>query len=200
MGNRIGIDSRMRTIVLEAGYILVSIDYRLAPETKLPAIISELEDALKWGRAEGPKLFKADPNRIAVCGGSAVSDDRQRPNRAGGFYNFCRQQRICPKEVTGWDPVVERSKFEPYMPVKNVTADYPPTLRIHGRTDTDVPFEQSALMAEEMKRHGVVHELFVIPNGEHGFGGGDPAVIARACERAREFLKQKPSAPWSVIG
>ena len=32
------------------------------------------------------------------------------------------------------------------MPVKNVTAAYPPTVLIHGTADTDVPFEQSQLI------------------------------------------------------
>ena len=31
---------------LEAGYIVVSIDYRLAPEVKIPAIIEDLQDAM----------------------------------------------------------------------------------------------------------------------------------------------------------
>src|SRR5262249_37558334 len=38
MGDRGGIDRRIRDRLLEAGYTVVSIDYRLAPETKLPAI------------------------------------------------------------------------------------------------------------------------------------------------------------------
>ena len=53
------------------GYAVVSIDYRLAPNTKLPAIIEDIQDAHRWVRAEGPKSFGADPNRIVVAGGSA---------------------------------------------------------------------------------------------------------------------------------
>ena len=42
-------------------HILVSIDYRLAPETQLPEVIADVEDAFRWIRKEGPKLFGADP-------------------------------------------------------------------------------------------------------------------------------------------
>src|SRR5690349_8033925 len=35
---------------LQAGYTIVAIDYRLAPETKLPAIIEDLQDAYRWVR------------------------------------------------------------------------------------------------------------------------------------------------------
>lgn len=56
---------------LAAGYTVVSIDYRLAPETKLPAILDDLRDAYKWLREQGPKLLHVDPDRIAVIGHSA---------------------------------------------------------------------------------------------------------------------------------
>ena len=56
---------------LASGYVLVSIDYRLAPETKLKGIIEDVEDAYAWVRNHGPNLFNIDPNRIAVMGMSA---------------------------------------------------------------------------------------------------------------------------------
>src|SRR5262249_29534549 len=55
----------------ENGFVLVSLDYRLAPETQLPEIIRDIEDAFRWIRKEGPQLFQADASRIAVVGGSA---------------------------------------------------------------------------------------------------------------------------------
>ncbi|MBI4663785.1 MAG: alpha/beta hydrolase [Verrucomicrobia bacterium] len=58
---------------LERGFALVSIDYRLAPETKLPEIIEDVEDAFKWVREKGPKLFRIDPSRIGLHGDSAGS-------------------------------------------------------------------------------------------------------------------------------
>src|SRR5438093_403548 len=50
MGHRGGIADRVKHMILGAGYALVSIDYRLAPETKLPAIIEDLEDGVTWVR------------------------------------------------------------------------------------------------------------------------------------------------------
>lgn len=52
-------------------YVVVSIDYRLAPETKLPAIIQDIQDAFRWVREQGPRLFYIDPEKLGVAGGSA---------------------------------------------------------------------------------------------------------------------------------
>ena len=50
------------------------------------------------------------------------------------------------------DPQAEAEKFTPYMPVRNVTSEYPPTILIHGTHDTDVPYQQSLLLAEQLTR------------------------------------------------
>jgi acetyl esterase/lipase len=71
MGDRGGVDRRLRSPFLQAGYAIASIDYRLAPETKLPQIIEDLHDAYTWLQDQGPKLFNVDTSRIAVAGGSA---------------------------------------------------------------------------------------------------------------------------------
>ena len=68
-------------------------------------------------------------------------------------------------------------------------ANYPPTSLIHGTNDTDVPYEQSVMMAEEFMKHGVKYQLHSIKNGEHGLGGGDPNAINEAYEEAFRFLK-----------
>jgi len=232
----------------ENGWVIVSLDYRLAPETKLPEIIADIEDAFRWIRTSGPELFQADPDRIAVVGGSAggyltlssgyrveprpkalvslwgygdligpwysepsphytskltakeaeelltyqpVSDSRDRQHaKAGLFYQYCRQHGLWPKMVAGWDPHSEADKFKPYMPVKNVTSAYPPTILIHGDKDTDVPVEQSRLMAAEMKKEGVEHWLITIAGAEHGLADGDRQEVKAAYEAAVEFLKK----------
>jgi acetyl esterase/lipase len=70
-GSRIGIPPVLVALARNRGYAIVSIDYRLAPNTKLPAIIEDVEDAYRWIRTEGPQKFGANPGRIAVAGGSA---------------------------------------------------------------------------------------------------------------------------------
>ena len=70
-GSRKGINSKQLELYLRAGYTVISIDYRLAPETKLPEIITDLQDAFQWIRNSGLDLFLVDPERIAVVGHSA---------------------------------------------------------------------------------------------------------------------------------
>ncbi len=260
MGGRQWIDKRIKNAFLEAGYAIVSIDYRLAPETKLPAIIEDVEDAFKWVRDRGPALFRIDSRRIAVLGGSAggyltlisghrvkprptvllafygygdligdwystpslharhqkskmsedqaraqvsaapIANSRERQGNGGAFYQFCRQRGIWPLAVSGWDPHTEAEKYGPYMPVKNVSREYPPTLLIHGTDDTDVPYEQSVMMAEEFKKFGVDHVFITIAHGEHGLGGGDPRKIESAYERAFQFVHERMSRKVGIRG
>lgn len=55
----------------EAGFNVCSIDYRLAPETKLPAITEDIQDILIWLQNEGKDTYHYDPENIAVIGSSA---------------------------------------------------------------------------------------------------------------------------------
>ena len=70
LGNRKGSVRLFHAGLLDQGYVIVSIDYRLAPETKLPAIIEDVQDAWKWMR-EQFRRFGIDRGRIATGGASA---------------------------------------------------------------------------------------------------------------------------------
>jgi acetyl esterase/lipase len=247
VGCRCDVTRQMRDAFLAAGCALVSIDYRLAPETKLPQIIEDVRDAYTWLHEQGEKLLNVDAGRIAVLGGSAggyltlmsgfcvkprpaalvsfwgygdlvgpwysqpsehyrkqplvSKEDAWRgvsgPPTTGcnhetksrmRFYLHCRQQGLWPKEVSGFDPVTDTKAFEPYCPVQNVTAEYPPTLLIHGTNDTDVPYEQSVMMDKELTKHGVEHEFITVPNAGHGIGDGDPKLVAAAYAAVVPFV------------
>jgi len=70
-GHRGNLCDWQRDFYLSAGYTVVSIDYRLAPETKLAGIIEDLRDAFRWVAEEGPRLFDAAPGMVATVGHSA---------------------------------------------------------------------------------------------------------------------------------
>lgn len=61
----------LRELCAQEGFTQVSIDYRLAPETKLSGIVDDLKDAWEWVHDELPRLFDVDTERIAVLGRSA---------------------------------------------------------------------------------------------------------------------------------
>jgi len=78
-----------------AGYWVVSIDYRLAPETKLPGIIEDVRDALDWVRGEGSKSFGYDAGKMAVIGASAggyltlmTGTFEKKPKVLVSFYGY----------------------------------------------------------------------------------------------------------------
>src|SRR6185312_10613833 len=56
---------------LDAGFAVISIDYRLAPETKLAAIFEDVRDAFAWVRSEPALRPHIDPTRLAAIGHSA---------------------------------------------------------------------------------------------------------------------------------
>jgi acetyl esterase/lipase len=71
MGSRTNLPHDERDRYLDARYAVVSVDYRLAPETKLPQIIDDLRDAFAWVRTTLPGLLQAQTARLAAVGHSA---------------------------------------------------------------------------------------------------------------------------------
>ncbi|QPC82246.1 alpha/beta hydrolase [Phototrophicus methaneseepsis] len=216
----------------DGGFHFVSINYRLAPETKLPEILDDIRDAWAWlhdkadslginrdrmailGHSAGAYLtllsgYQLNPRPAAVVSmagyckltsesftapapyyvreyasvdesearktigqhmisESGPNDSMQRYLGRGLFYLFCRQKGIWLYEVTGHDPD-DRAWFAKYEPIQNVSASYPPTMLLHGEPDTDIPFEQSLLMQQELARYGVTHKFLRDPNWGHTF-------------------------------
>ena len=247
MGNRDGVPGNLLELARANNYVLISIDYRLAPEVKLPEIIDDVKDAFRWIHGEARERLHLDPQRLVVAGGSAggyltmmtgicvtprpkalvaywgygdvdgpwytepsahyrqaglvakeeayravggaVTTGADRRPRAR-YYLYLRQNGLWTREVAGFDPSTERSKLDPFCPVRNITADYPPILMVHGTADTDVPYQESADMAAALKKQGVPHELITVEGGGHGLGDrANPAVID-AHERALAFIRR----------
>ena len=252
MGSRTSVPKNLLELCRTEGYVLVSLDYRLAPEVKLPAIIEDVKDAFRWLHSEGPKLLHIDPARMVVTGGSAggylalmtgicveprptglvaywgygdvdgdwytkpsahyrkaaplvskeeayqavggkvlTGTDATNQKGRGRYYLYLRQNGLWTQEVTGFDAATERTKLDPYCPVRNITSKYPHTLLVHGTVDTDVPYELSFEMAKELARHKVPHGLIPVANAGHGLAGGEAKLVTQAHEAALAFIRQK---------
>lgn len=63
-------DEFCRTIAKEVGALVISVDYRLAPEHPAPAAHDDFHAAVRWA-AEHAAEYGGDPARIAVAGDSA---------------------------------------------------------------------------------------------------------------------------------
>ena len=71
MGSKKGVPKQLTTLCEREKFVLVSLDYRLVPEAKIPDIIEDLRDGMNWIRSAGPELFGADPEKMVVAGASA---------------------------------------------------------------------------------------------------------------------------------
>ncbi len=251
VGSRESVPKQLLDLARQEDYVVVSIDYRLGPEAKLPAIAEDVTDAIAWIRSDGPKLYGADSEKLVISGGSAggyltlLAGTRVQPrpqglvaywgygdvdgdwytkpsefyrtklplvNEAdaraaiskqvltqtgpqnqkarGRLYHYFRQNGLWTKEVTGFDPATERAKLDRYCPIRSIPADYPPVLMIHGTTDDDVPYEQSAAMARALAERKLPHELVTVPGAGHGLAGGDRKLVDAANARALEFIRE----------
>ena len=63
-------DTICRALAHESGAVVISVDYRLAPEHKFPAAVEDAHAATLWVTANAPRLG-LDPRRIAIGGDSA---------------------------------------------------------------------------------------------------------------------------------
>ncbi len=111
----------LKDFFLSDGFVVVSIDYRLAPETKLPGIIEDIEDAFRWVREKGPALFGADAERIGAAGASA-----------GGYLTLMTGFRVQPRPCV---LVAEMSYGDPVGPWQANPSRHPPHYKTHLSRD-----------------------------------------------------------------
>ncbi|WP_047984223.1 alpha/beta hydrolase [Ornithinibacillus californiensis] len=247
-GSRTDIPEKQIEYFNQAGFNVFTIDYRLAPETKVNEIKKDIEDALKWLEEQGNEQFNIDKSKIAVMGSSAggylalltgllprkpraivslygygdITGDwylkpsayfLQKPKvpkdlaykllssqplsegpieRRYAIYLYCRQQGAWLQEATGLNPYMQKNEIQSLCPFYQAGTDYPPTLLLHGDSDTDVPYEESVKMNEKLKENSVESELITIKGGDHVFDEHweDP-IVQKAFEDIVAFLKDK---------
>lgn len=184
--------------LLKRGYVVVSINYRLAPRHKFPAPIEDAKCAIRFLRAHAAQ-YNLDPNRIAALGGSAgghivgllgTADAGAGFDASGGWTNESSRVQAVVDMFGPSDLVygleqgagsLSRAKkvfgaksadddvLRRASPVTYVSAEDPPFLLLHGEYDGLVPLSQSERMKAALERAGVPAELIIIKNAGHDF-------------------------------
>jgi acetyl esterase/lipase len=198
----------------EAGYLIVSLDYRMYPAYRFPAMIEDVKSAIRYLRAHAA-AYNLDPNRTALIGHSAgahlaalagLADER-----AGwdvGQYLQQSSQVQAVVEVSG--PTDLRRKFPEWVtdlkekvfgeeqlltgsPVYYAHAKAPPFLIIHGEEDEAVPVEQADLLYQALRAVGAPVEKLILQHGGHGLeavGGAMVPSIEQVFSKLFAFLEE----------
>lgn len=188
--------------LLKRGFLVASINYRLAPQYKFPAQIEDVKCAVRFLRADAIN-YCLDPDRIGVWGGSAgghlvdllgTTDESAGLEGLGGYLDqssrvqavvdmfgpadlnllFQGPQAAVAEQVFGTSDVGSQA-LRLASPVNYVSPDDPPFLIIHGDKDNVVPLKQSQVLYDSLSTAGVPVKLVIVKNGGYGFNpvGGD---------------------------
>jgi acetyl esterase/lipase len=117
----------------EAGFVVVSIDHRLIPETKIPEIIEDVEAAYEWVRSEGPGLFDADPERIAFIGhssggylalmaGVVLEPKPKAIISVYGFGDLTGDWTVLPNEYFNQQPAISEADARAVVGTPNISS------------------------------------------------------------------------------
>jgi acetyl esterase/lipase len=88
MGSRDAVPLHILEYCRDERVALISIDYRLAPQVQLPAIIEDLRDAFRWISNRGARVAGLDLTKVAVAGASA-----------GGYLTLMSGFAVEPKPL-----------------------------------------------------------------------------------------------------
>jgi acetyl esterase len=181
----------------DTGAVVVSVDYRMAPEWPFPHAVEDCFAVYRALREEAMRLG-GDPEKILVAGDSAggnlsavlplVARDRDVPVPAGAIL-LCPITNFCAEEHPGFERLAARGIVydtaffgfirgayllrksnwtHPYAsPALGDLGGFPRTLVVCGSDDPVV--EDNRAFAERLKAHGVHAELFERPHMPHGY-------------------------------
>jgi acetyl esterase len=110
-------DDLCRVLTNRAGCVTVSVDYRLAPESKFPAAAEDAFAATRWV-AENAVAIGADPARIAVGGDSAggnLSAVVAQMTRDRGGPQLAHQVLLYPAVDAAMDTASYRTNADGYL-------------------------------------------------------------------------------------
>ena len=163
------------------GFVVVTPDYRLAPDSPFPAFVEDAAAAVAWAHANAEQ-HGGDGSRLVLVGHSAgahiammVALDRRFIDRTGapseairGAVGLAGPYRFDPREEG-----VLADAFGRYpdpaavQPVNFARADAPRTLLLHGDADTRVLPRNSQRLAAALEEAGATSEVKLYRGVDH---------------------------------
>lgn len=200
-------DAFCRRLVHTARCVLVSVEYRLAPEHPFPAGVEDAQAAILWA-AQRTDAWGGDAGRLTVLGDSAganIATAAVRRLVAAGARVVARQVLAYPGTRAGREPstgphgqewpLTDTDRawyFDQYAPEEAMRTDpdvapllasvagMPPTTILLGGCD---PLADEGLAyAEHLWTSGVSVDLHLFAGQIHGFLTLDPAILPRGKE------------------
>jgi len=220
MGHPIMDDNLCQRFVEHVGCVVVSVDWRLAPENPFPAGVEDCYAALQWMVASAPEL-RIDIDRVAVAGASAgggvtaavalLARDRGGPKLAFQMplYGCLDDRHITPSSQVITDPRVwnrdislkawklylgdsQQGEVSPYAAPTRAKdlSGLPPAYICIG--EADLMRDENIEYAMRLMQAGVSTELHIYPGAFHGFDILAPtaAVSQRAGSEYVDALKR----------
>ena len=190
--------------LVEAGYAVANISYRLAPEHRWPAQIEDCRTALRWLREQAEGLH-IDPKRIGAFGYSAGAhlamalgtDSPKNPQErvqavvaGSGPYDL----RVYPEspyiyKLIGGGPQEYPDEYADASPLTKASPDDAPAFLYHGKRDRLVEVEQSYNMAAALADAGVPVVMREEPFGHALTFVFDRGSFAEALEFLDKYLR-----------
>lgn len=172
------------------GYVVASLNYRLAPAARYPAPREDIRQAITYLKRHAAE-FKLDPARLILLGRSAgaqlallVAYSAADPAIRGvvslyapadltyGYLHPANplviDSRGVLEEFLGGNPEELPVVYREASPIHYVSASAAPTLLIHGARDELVSPEQSRRLSAKLRENGVPHVYLELPWATHG--------------------------------
>lgn len=179
----------MPIVPTQAGYLVVSINYRMYPDYRFPAMIEDVKCAIRFLRAHASE-YNLDSEHIALVGHSAgahlaalagLTDERAGWDVGLYLHQNSRVQAVIamsgPSDLTMEFPATVQElkenvfgvqQFVSGSPVSYASPDAPPFLIVHGERDEAVPVEQARRLHESLLAAGASSQLLIMQNAGHG--------------------------------
>jgi acetyl esterase/lipase len=212
LGTAMGEAAQAQSLAADLDCVVVSVDYRMAPDTHFPGPLEDVYAALRWMHQNAATLG-VDPKRIAVVGGSAGGGYAAMlaiAARDRGEFPLCYQVLIYPMlddhtgsthmpppfiGTFGWSADSNKLGWTSLLGVPAGSASVPkgavPAREKNlaglppafvGVGTLDLFAEEDMTYAQRLVLAGVPTKMMVVPGAFHGFDG-----MAANTRIAKEF-------------